>query len=89
MSALSVISCGRPATLNECEQIIERVARLEMKDRGLGSNAKEIERAVQEYKKALRETTLKDCVGKRITNGALACVREATTAKQIVEDCFH
>jgi hypothetical protein len=31
---------------------------------------------------------MKDCVGRRITNKAMRCVREAKNSKHIVEDCF-
>jgi hypothetical protein len=43
---------------------------------------------VKETIDALRKTTLKDCVGRRIDDEAMACVRAALNAQQIVRECF-
>ncbi|HWA74135.1 MAG TPA: hypothetical protein VG937_17450 [Polyangiaceae bacterium] len=84
-SLLFVAGCGRPATQQECEEIVVRVTELELKARGIaGSDAQE----VQETKEALRKTTMRDCVGRRISDKAMACVRGAKTAQQLVGECF-
>lgn len=80
--------CGHPATVQECEEIVGRVARLELQETLGSANAQAITKEIEATKRALKENTLKDCVGKRITDSALNCVREATTAKEAVEDCF-
>jgi len=80
--------CGHPATVEECEEILERVARLELRE-SLGSeNERAIAQEIAATKRTLKDSTLKDCVGKRITDRALQCVRHAESAKQAVEDCF-
>lgn len=89
MASLSFLGCGRPATEAECEQILERTARLELQERLGGADAKLVEAEVQATKEALRESMMNNCVGKRITDGALACVRAASTAKELTEDCFR
>ena len=82
---LLLAGCGRPATQQECEEIVVRVTELELKARGMaGSDARE----VQDTKEALRKTTLRDCVGKRMSDQAMACVRSAKTAQQLVSQCF-
>lgn len=86
--ALFASSCGHPATVSECEDILEHVARLELRETLGSNNEQAIKAEISAAKKALRDTTLKDCVGKRITNHALECVRSASTAKEAVEDCF-
>jgi hypothetical protein len=84
-SLLLVIGCGRPATQQECEEIVVRVTELELKARGIaGSDGQE----VQETKEALRKTTMQDCVGRRISDKAMACVRSAKTAQELVGECF-
>lgn len=85
LSLLLLVACGRPATQQECEEIVVRVTELELKARGIaGSDGQE----VQETKEALRKSTLHDCVGKRISDKAMACVRSAKTAQQLVGECF-
>ena len=78
-------ACGRPATQKECDEIVVRVTELELKARGIaGGDGQE----VQEIKEALRKSTLQDCVGRRISDEAMACVRAATSAQQLVNECF-
>lgn len=73
--------------MDECEEIVERIARLELEKR-TPNDPTGIAEQIDAMKKELRETTLKDCVGKRITEGAMSCVRRAKTSKEIVEQCF-
>ena len=80
--------CGHPATVEECEEIIEQVARLELKATLGAANEKAIASEIDATKRALKDSTMKDCVGKRITNKALECVRNAATADEAAEDCF-
>ncbi len=80
-------SCGHPASVAECEEIIERVARLELEKKSGGSE-QAVKDEIEETKNALRESTMKDCVGKRITASAMKCVRQAKTSKEIIERCF-
>jgi len=81
------VACGRPATESECQEILRTAAKLELKDR-LG-NESLIESELKEIEKSMREPMMKKCVGKRITESALACVRKAKTADQLFEDCFR
>ncbi len=80
-------ACGHPATPQECEEIIERIARLELEKR-YPNDPDGVARQIDEMKAQLRETTGKDCVGKRITESAMRCVRDAKTSQEIVEQCF-
>jgi hypothetical protein len=79
--------CGHRASVEECEEIVERIARLDLEKR-MASDPKGIEEQIESLKAQLRETTMKDCVGKRITDNAMRCVREAKSSKEIVERCF-
>jgi len=80
--------CGHPATVEECEEIIEQVARLELRATLGATNEKAILAEIDATKRELKDSTMKDCVGKRITNKALECVRNAATADEAAEDCF-
>jgi hypothetical protein len=86
--ALGSVACGHPASDKECQEIVERIATLELEKASGTADAAAVGIQVNETKKALAPNTLKDCVGKRITERAMQCVRGATTSAQIVDDCF-
>lgn len=86
--ALWVCGCGHPASVEECEAIVERIARLEIKERDRNIAKQELDAEVEETKTELRQKTLKRCVGKRITDEALRCVKSATTSQEIIDDCL-
>jgi hypothetical protein len=79
--------CGHRATEKECQEIVERVARLELERAQVGP-----EKMASELKLA-RESFQKDigrrCVGRRITEEAMACVRSAKRAQEIEDVCFR
>ena len=80
--AAACVACGHPATKAECEEIFRRSAEIELAARKItdkSSVAKHIERA----RAAKGEKILKDCVGKRITDDAMSCVRRASTAGEL------
>ena len=89
VALLGVAGCGRPATEAECEQILERTARLELRERMGEADAKLLDAEVNATKQAMRESMMNNCVGKRITESALECVREAQTTKELTEGCFR
>lgn len=83
--ATGVAACGRKATVEDCEQIVRRIAELELTgvvpQEELGSE-------VQQAQQSFRERALADCVGRRITERSLACVANAKTAAAVIDDCF-
>jgi hypothetical protein len=81
-------ACGRPATQGECDEIVGRIAELELREAKTAS-PDEVQKQVLETKQAFREKTKRECVGKRITNRALTCVRNAKTAEEIVRECLN
>ena len=86
VSAVAV-GCGHPATERECEEIVERITVLELGrvDAGQSVVHDEVKNAKESFKKEIR----KKCVGKRITNAAMECVRKATASRQIEDECFR
>lgn len=87
LAAIFASACGRPATEAECTEILRRTAELEMKGR-LG-NKTLIEQEINAIEDTMRPQMMKKCVGKRITDDALKCVRTAKTAEELSEDCFR
>jgi hypothetical protein len=86
-AALSVGGCGHPATERECEEIVERIAILELGGLDAGKNvvADEVKNAKDSFRKEMQ----RKCVGRRITNAAMECVRKATASRQIEDECFR
>ncbi|AUX25570.1 hypothetical protein SOCEGT47_061180 [Sorangium cellulosum] len=74
--------CGHPATRDECEAIFQRSAEIELRAQNVVDP-----KIVAERTAAVREARGKElidrCVGRRITDAALACVRQATTPEQV------
>lgn len=88
VSLVTLAGCGRPATEQECEEIVDRIARLAATSQG-SERAEVVEQLVQEAKeKARKDKTMELCVGNRVTESAMTCVRQATTAEN-VKKCFQ
>jgi hypothetical protein len=78
-------ACGRKATVEDCEQIVRRIAELELT--GVVPR-EELGSEVQQAQQNFRERALADCVGRRITERSLACVANAKTAAAVIDECF-
>jgi hypothetical protein len=82
-----LVGCGRPATEGECNEIVTRVATLEYQSASKSTSP--IDPAqIETIRARVKSAMLKSCVGKRITDKALACVRRAKTSKEVQETCF-
>jgi small lipoprotein (TIGR04454 family) len=84
---LACAGCGHRATAEECEEIVERIARLDLEKR-MPDNPQAVEEQIASMKAQLRENAKRECVGKRITESAMRCVRQAKSSQEIVERCF-
>ena len=86
LAFLPILSgCGHPATVQECEEIVETIVRLELKASDAGTPVAE---EVSATKKSMQGDIMKRCVGRRITDTAMACVRSAATSQEVEEKCF-
>lgn len=84
---LLILGCGRPATVRECEEIASRVATLEYEAASKSKSPPQPDQ-IQTIRARVHDAMMKGCVGKRITERALRCVRTAKTAEAIQKDCF-
>jgi N-acetylglutamate synthase-like GNAT family acetyltransferase len=84
-ACLAAAGCGRKATVEDCEQIVRRIAELELQ--GVVPK-EELNTEVNQAQQNFRERALADCVGRRITQKSLACVATAKTAEAVIDDCF-
>ncbi len=81
-AALALAACGHPASREECDEIITRSAEIELRAQRV-TDPKAIAERVAAAKAQKGDDLLGRCVGRRITDRALACVRKASTAEQV------
>jgi hypothetical protein len=77
----SVGGCGRTATTEDCDLIVDRYVEIELKALKV-TDPKVIEQRKADMRKDLREE-LKTCPGKRITDSMLACVKAAESNAEL------
>jgi hypothetical protein len=86
MAAVLACACGRPATREDCELIIDRNVELQMKQMQITEQAL-IDKRKAEIRASMSDQ-LKGCVGKRVTDKMMACVRTAASADEI-DQCLR
>lgn len=83
MLVVGAAACGRKATAADCQRIADRVVEVEMRAIR-ASDPAAVDKKKDELRPQLAEE-LKDCVGRRITDGLMKCVGEATTPEEMQE----
>jgi len=89
---LLVAACGHPASEAECRIILERIVELELKSQKVSDPnelAKRRSEALGISSDGGKSDLLEGCVGRHITDRALACVKNAETASEITENCLQ
>ncbi|WP_437620491.1 hypothetical protein [Sorangium sp. So ce1151] len=76
-----VSGCGHPAGREECEAIFKRSAEIELRAQNI-VDPKIVEERIAAVRDA-RKDLIDRCVGRHITDAAMACVRQATTPEQV------
>ena len=84
---LFVGGCGHPATKEECDEILNKVIDLELKDRK--NEGTQLEKRKAEVKQAREADLMSKCLNKRVTDSAMQCIRTATSVDQITQQCLH
>jgi hypothetical protein len=79
--ALFLPGCGRKATREDCEIVVDRNVELQLKALGVTDSAV-VGKRRDEMRASMKEDIDK-CVGKRVTDGMMACVKTAETAEKI------
>ncbi|WP_437672800.1 hypothetical protein [Sorangium sp. So ce131] len=74
--------CGHPASRDECEAIFKRSAEIELRAQNI-VDPKLVEERTAAVRSARGNELIDRCVGRRITDAALSCVRQATTPEQV------
>jgi hypothetical protein len=73
--------CGRKATREDCETVVDRNVELQLKALGVTDPALVAKR--REDMRASMRDDIDKCVGKRVTDAMMTCVKTAETAEKI------
>lgn len=87
LSLVGTAGCHR-ATEADCEQIIDRLVELELKEQGITDPAV-VNVRKKETKARKRDELIGSCVGKRISHSAMACIRNAKSAAEVTDECLR
>jgi hypothetical protein len=80
---LAMTGCGRHATQADCEVILDRMVVVKLKQKNITDPA-----SIQKMQGELRKDSESDfpsCVGRRITDSAMECIKKAETQEAIVK----
>lgn len=83
---VTAFGCGRKATPANCGLILDRYVEVQLRAMNVTDLAT-VEKRKGEMRDEMKDE-LKDCVGKRVTDGMLACVKRAETNEEI-DKCTH
>ena len=81
LASVALAGCGRKATREDCEVVVDRNVELQLKALGV-TDPSTVAKRREEMRASMKEDIDK-CVGKRVTNGNMACVKNAETAEKI------
>ncbi len=84
--AVLLAGCWRKATEADCNAIVDRDVELQMRKMAITDDAA-IAKKQQEIRSQFSES-MKGCVGRRITDGMMKCVKEAQTVEAI-DECMR
>ncbi len=84
---VGVSGCHR-ATKQDCEQILDRIVELELAKQGVEDPKLVVSRKA-ELREAKQDALLRSCVGRRVSQSAMACIKQAKTSEEITESCLH
>jgi len=76
-----LVGCGRKATHEDCEVVVDKNVELQLKALGVTDPA--IVGKRRDEMRAAMKDDIDKCVGKRVTDGMMACVKNAETADKI------
>ena len=81
--SLATLSCGRRATQADCEVILDRMVVVKLRQKNI-TDAESVSKMQAELRKDA-ESDFPSCVGRRISDSALTCIKKAETQEAIVK----
>jgi hypothetical protein len=83
-----LVGCSAPrAGREECERILERIVEIELVEQGYRDPAL-VERKQSEARSRFAPD-VERCIGRRIPDGAMACIDAATDTETLTHDCLR
>ena len=82
LAALAGAGCGHPASRQECDEIFNKSAELELRLQNV-TDPKVVAERTAAVRAARGDELIQQCIGKRITADALACVRKANSTDEM------
>jgi hypothetical protein len=83
---LFLVGCGHPASEKECQEIADRVTFLELQSSPVGRDPDTAKEQLERTRSWVKESQLKSCVGRRITDSAMRCAKKSA---EITDTCFR
>jgi len=81
LASAALGGCGRKATREDCEAVVDKNVELQLKALGVTDPAV-VGKRREEMRASMRED-IETCVGKRVTDSMMGCVKTAETAEKI------
>lgn len=83
LAAMMSLGCGRHATQADCEVILDRMVVVKLKQKNI-TDPPSVQKMQAEMRKDA-EADFPSCVGRRITDSAMECIKKAETQEAIVK----
>jgi len=80
-ACLALAGCGRKATREDCDVVVDKNVELQLKALGVVDPATVAKR--RDEMRASMKDDIDKCVGKRVTDGMISCVKNAETTEKI------
>jgi hypothetical protein len=81
VALLSLTACGRKAQRADCEIVVDRNVELQLA--ALGIKDPQVVSKRRDEMRASMKDDIDRCVGKRVTDGMMACIKTAESAEKI------
>jgi chorismate mutase len=81
--AVAMLGCGRHATQADCEAILDRMVVVKLKQKNI-TDPESVKKMQGDMRKDA-ESDFPGCVGRRITDSAMDCIKKAETQEAIVK----
>lgn len=76
--------CGRKATEADCQIIVDQTVAVKLKEKSITDPAA-VTKMQAELREEVKGEVMDGCVGKRISDSALTCIKGAQTQEEIVK----
>ena len=79
-----LVGCGRKATEADCMVIVDQMVVVKMKKKN-NTDPAAVTKLQNELRDEAKGEVMDNCVGKRISDGALDCIKKAETEEEIIK----